>query len=370
MIIAVDGRPIVYTQTGIANYLNEILKYSDENRINLYTPKNVRNFYKSTLRSNHNIQNKVIYQPSLRGFAKEFWQNYYLPLAINLGKDQLFWGPSFYAPKNVRCNKVVTIHDVVFRKYPKLQTSGTNKAFDRAIKDSIPHTDLFISVSQSTKKDFCHYYEVDEEKVIVIYHGYNEYFDTTVEKESIASTLAKLGIANPFILFTGGIVPRKNLKRLISAYNNSSANNEDISLIIAGPLGWLYDDVVELIKENKNIRHLGFVSNEDLRVLYQSCLFFTYPSIYEGFGIPPLEAMASGAALLTSNVSSMLELYKDCAYMVDPFSVDSITSGLDAMLDDSIRQDLITKGYAKSRTFSWKKSAKEHFGIFKNILGD
>jgi glycosyltransferase involved in cell wall biosynthesis len=174
-----------------------------------------------------------------------------------------------------------------------------------------------------------------------------------------------------FILFLGTIEPRKNLERLIRAYEKSFALKEGIPIVLSGKMGWLQNDLISKIQpliEKKLIILTGYVNLVELKALYQSCLFFAFPSLYEGFGIPVLEAMASGAPVLTSGNSSLKELFSTSTHLVDPLSEESIVQGLNSMMDQDYRDKLQQSGYIIVKNFSWKKSAEEHKKLFKNFF--
>ena len=368
MIIGLDARPLkAKNKTGISRYTDEIVKNSDIDII-LFSSYRQNNLSYP----NCNSLRMVSFQfPTYRWGLERVWEDYVLPTMINRAKPDIFWGPRFFVPGKLKLPTVATIHDIAFVKHPDVVSEKQYKYFDEIIKNSLVSASHFIAVSKTTKSDFCEHYGVSEDKVSVIYNGYNQKFlfpADNMEKEKIK---IKYKLPEDFILFLGTIEPRKNLSRLIEAYKKSEAFDRQIPLVIAGKMGWLQNKLItdiEPMVNNGNIILTGFINDDELRVLYQTCTFFVFPSLYEGFGIPVLEAMASGAAVLTSHSSSLYELFHDSAHLVDPFSVYSISNGINQLLKEENRKVLIKRGYEITNQFSWKKAANQHLELFKSLI--
>ncbi len=368
MIVGIDGRSAeVEKKAGINVYTHEII-CNLESDCHVYFRKRLRN---KAIAEKSFVHPYVIQFPSYRWKFDPIWERTALPYLSNKTKPDVFWGPRFYVPPRLKCPSVTTIHDIAFALIPDIVSKKQFDYFDTLIKDSIENSTHFISVSEATKQDFCKFYNVDEKKVTVIYNGFNPVYMEKVEEAYIPSVKSKFNISNDFILFLGTIEPRKNLVRLVDAYINSDARKNKIPLVLAGKKGWfdteLNKKISPLVEKNEIIM-TGFLSTDELRALFQSCLFFAFPSIYEGFGIPAIEAMASGAPVLTSNNSSLIELFADSAQIIDPLSIDSITEGINKFVNDSAyRNEIKKKGEAYAKKFSWKKCAQEHLEVFKSV---
>jgi len=368
MKIGVDGRTIQDSKmAGIGTYAFEIIShFRDE--CQLYLNANLSNSY---LDKSKNIQKYTLRFPSYRWKFEQIWELTALPIMASKYKPDIFWGPRFFVPPKLKCPSVCTIHDIAFKLIPGVVNAKQLAYFERLLSYSIKSADHFISVSNATKADFCNNYGVDPDRVSVVYNGYNKQFDEILDPVTIASTLSKLNIQTSFILFLGTLEPRKNLKRLVKAYMNSKALRNDVALVLSGKIGWedksFFEEIQPLINRKKIIV-TGYVSRLQLRALLQSCMIFAFPSLYEGFGIPVLEAMASGAPVLTSNNSSLRELFKGYSLLVDPLSVESIKAGIENYMDETVRQFYILKSKELVQNFSWEKCSEEHVKVFSGIV--
>jgi glycosyltransferase involved in cell wall biosynthesis len=366
MRIGVDARPIEVSQrAGIQNYVYHVLKNIDSEDICLFF-KSVNNA--DIFKDKINFSSQIIGLPFYRWKMEQLWERYLLPRKVNKTHIDVFWGGRFYVPGGLKCRAVATIHDLAFLKIPGLISKDVVKYFDSLIKQSVKSANSFIAISETTKNDFCDLYDVPGERVDIIYNGYDPYFQQEISNEEIEIVLKKFEIKQSYILFIGTLEPRKNLRNLFKAYLNSKACKENVPLVICGKMGWLQDQFMQEIKpyiESKKVILTGYVTDKELLCLYKRSLFFAFPSLYEGFGIPILEAMAAGVPVLTSGNSSMKELFMDCTEQIDPYDIDSISDGIDRLLDKDLRDTLATKGKKKANNFSWSKCALEHINHFR-----
>ncbi|MBI5408865.1 MAG: glycosyltransferase family 4 protein [Nitrospirae bacterium] len=274
------------------------------------------------------------------------------PLLLNLANT----APAYYR------DQIVTIHDLAFLRNPGWFSRAFYYYYRFLIPQIAKNALKIVTVSNFSKKEIVELLKVPEEKVEVIYNAVSERFLAVSEK----TIDYKHG---EYILAVSSINPRKNFKNLISAFGRLKLSG--VKLVIAGERKNIFADkeLNNLIGENKNIIFYGYASDEDLISLYKNAKLFIYPSLYEGFGLSPLEAMACGCPVVVSNTTSLPEVCGDAAYYVDPFTVDSIAEGLNAVLtDEALRQGLIQKGLERVKLFSWEKSAKEHIKVFEEVL--
>jgi len=222
-----------------------------------------------------------------------------------------------------------------------------------------------LADSQATCTDLIAHFGAPPEKVQVLYSGVDARFCPEKERGEQERLRDKYGIESPYVLSLGTLQPRKNYVRLIKAFANLPLAN--LRLYIAGGRGWLYEDIfAEAQKHGDRVHVLGFVDDADLPALYRGAALFAFPSLYEGFGIPPLEAMACGIPVVCSNASSLPEVAGDAALMVDPFDVDALAEAMARALEDTdLQQEMVAKGLAQAEQFTWEKAARQLLGLFK-----
>lgn len=276
----------------------------------------------------------------------------------------LYWQPNFIPNKSIKANKVIaTIHDFSWEIYPEFQPQERVKYFQKYFYSSIQQCDHIITGSEFTKNEIIERTGVDPKKISVIYHGIN--YDVFYPRLDAPKPLQK------YILAVGSIEPRKNLKNLIQAYKALDVTIRDqYHLILVGAQGWSNDDILyEIDRLNRWVHYSGFVCDEELAGLYSNASLFVYPSLYEGFGIPPLEAMACGCPVIVSDASTLPEVCGDAALYIDPISIQDIKESIMRVLNDgNLQSDLRVKGLEHAKRFSWNKSAIKHVEVFKKVL--
>jgi len=300
----------------------------------------------------------------LHGIAGHIWEQFVLPTRL---KGNLLFSPSNTGPLLVE-RQVVTIHDITPLDHPE----WLNPRFARWYQFLIPHlvhkAQKVIAVSEFTKRRICDVASLKPNKVVVIYNGIDERFRPK-SFEEIDQFKDALGIADfRYILTVATIEPRKNLQRLLEAWSVACSNlPQDVWLVVAGAKG------KDIIFKNTSLKKLpprvympGYVPDEHLPALYSGAIALVYISLYEGFGLPPLEAMACGTPVLTSNVTSLPEVVGDAALMVDPYDVDAIAEGIKRLIeDDNLRKELSQKGLARAKLFNWDRTAEVTWSVLK-----
>jgi len=286
-----------------------------------------------------------------------------------LGGCDVFFAPHFLlSPVSLSCRKIVTFHDLSFEYFPEF--FSWRKRFwhsSLAPNQRALEADKIIAVSQSTKDDLMNLYSLSAEKIEVIYSGIEKRLEKKeLTSEQKLSIRKKYNLPENFILYFGTLEPRKNLVGLIQAYEafrQQATGNKKYSLVLAGNSGWLCDDIfVQAKKSNfaQDIIFTGFVDPGDKVYLYNLASLFVYPSFFEGFGFPPLEAMSCGVPVICSHTSSFPEVVGEAALMIDPYNFDEIAWAMKEVLgDNELRQDLIDDGLIRIKNFSWEKCAKE-----------
>lgn len=366
MRIGIDISQIVY-QTGVSRYTVELVKHllklDQKNDYYLYAASlRQRSFLKTFIKSldSKKTSHTISYlSPKLLDL---FWNRLSLFVPDYSQKLNVFHASNWAIPKT-RTKLVTTIHDLTFLKYPQTHTPYSVKVHTRHLDRSLKYADHIITDSKSSKKDLINY-GFDLQKITVIYPAPAKLFKKITNPKLIKQTLAKYSLKPPFILSVGTQEPRKNLKRLIKAFQEISPKHKKLSLAIAGKFGW-----GDTTKPVPGVNLLGFVPDEDLAVLYSTAKSFIYPSLYEGFGFPILEAFRCGCPVITSNLSSMPELGGDAAFYLNPKKIGEIADTIDLTLSMSLekRNQIISKGLTHARNFSWMKTAKETLKIYQQV---
>ena len=302
-------------------------------------------------------------------------------LDLLLEEPDIFWSPHFNFSsfsKNSRTKKVITVHDLSFLRYPEF-FSWRKRFWHQAlgVKKILKRADGIVAVSENTKRDLIELLGIDEKKIRVIYSGLNK-FSLNEATRDLSLLFPGLNLELGYLLYLGNIEPRKNLVNLIKAYDfwrlNLPSEDKILPLVLAGAKGWKTKKIFSAWRESKfkdDIHFLGYVNDESQEALYGGANLFIYPSFYEGFGFPPLEAMAHNIPVITSNVSSLPELVSEAALMIDPNQPLEIAKAIKIILkDDKYRQNLIAKGLKRVELFSWEKTAEEYLAYFNNLLGE
>ncbi len=292
-----------------------------------------------------------------------------------LGGVDVFFSPHFFWASLSDCPRVITFHDLSFLRYPEF--FPWQKQFWHARMLPRLQTRLaahLIAVSNSTKKDLMSYFDVPEEKITVIYEGVdtNEFKPIPKDHPCLKEFRKREGLPERFFLFLGTIEPRKNVIAILQAFRYllHSGMPKTIGLVLAGNVGWLSKNVLNLIfskdlAENVYIRN---VRSEERKFWYNSCEALIFPSFFEGFGLPPLEAMACGKPVITSNRSSIPEVVADAAIMVDPFRPEEIASAIKMIIEDrELCEELSSRAIERSAKFDWNKAAEQTFAILEKV---
>jgi glycosyltransferase involved in cell wall biosynthesis len=297
----------------------------------------------------------------------------HVPWVLHREKPDVFHAPHYVLPPATRRRSVVTIHDCIHLMFPQYLRNRGAYFYARASMWSAAHqAHRILTVSEASKRDIIHFFSVRPEKVVVVYNAIEERFSETPSEEAIERVRERYQLNHPFVLYVGNIKPHKNLVRLIEAFAELRRRGfDELKLLIIG------DEISKLPalrravhthRLHKHVRFLGYLEDETLASLYRLASVFVFPSLYEGFGLPPLEAMASGTPVVTSNVSSMPEVTGDAAVLVDPYSVESIVEGIARVLTDpALSSDLRRKGIARAREFSWDRSVQRTRQVYQEV---
>ena len=300
-------------------------------------------------------------------------EQFKIPLSLAREGVRLVHEPHYVLPPLLRCRSVVTIHDCIHLMFPEYLPNRLAYYYAKgSMWTASRKSDRILTVSEASKKDILRFFNVAPEKVEVIYNAIDERFLAPANPERMELVRQRYQLDHPFVLYVGNIKPHKNIERLIDAFGRARTQGPDnLKLIIIGDEISKYPALRQSVhrhKLDKHVRFLGFQPMETLAAFYRLARAFVFPSLYEGFGLPPLEAMACGTPVVTSNVSSLPEIAGGAALLVDPYDEEAIANAIvRAVTDETLRAELIEKGVQRAHTFSWTHSVKKIHDIYMQV---
>lgn len=293
-----------------------------------------------------------------------------IPKKWILGNVDILHSTTFCAPQDHYGKLIVTIYDISFLTLPECHTEANRQHCLMGTLDALRYADCIIAISNHGKQELVKYFDIDPDKIVVTHLAAKDIFAPCGPEEQ-KRVLKKYRIPRDFIFTVGSYEPRKNIGTLVQAYVNLPENvKNQHHLVIAGGKGWLNSEIDALIdaQSSDQIRRIGYVDEQDLPALYSAAAAFVYPSLYEGFGLPILEAMSCGAPVITSNTSSMPEISGDAALFFDPLDARQLTTLLlEVMENENLRNELSGKGIERARQFSWEKTARATLKIYEDL---
>ena len=346
MKIALDGMPLASQLTGVGHYTRELAR-----NLAVVAPSDSFTFIEP------------------RGVLKKRWWSLGLPLHLLRNSFDLFHGTNYEIPLWSRRPTVVTIHDLSLLLHPEVHEEKLVARARWRLPLMAKSASKIITPSNSVKTEVCEAFGVDPDKVAVTPEAPRAAFRRREDPE----LLSRLGIDQDFVLFVGTIEPRKNLRRLVDAFDQLLRTTSlSPKLVIAGGQGWLMDDFASSIRQKglaDRVCLTGYLEDEDLCTLYSTCAVFVYPSLYEGFGLPPLEAMACGAAVITSRIPSLMETAGSAARLVDPNDIDDLARAMVEMLsEEHVREHYSELSRNHVKNFSWQQTALKTLDVYHEVL--
>ena len=367
MRIGVDARLMQHQPAGISRYtrhlLQELAKINQHDEFITFQHRR----HRTPLIDQANFRRATLFAPVHTRIEQTM-------LAIELARFSLdlLHSTDFIPPLYTTVPTVITVHDLAFLHWPHFLTKDS-AAYYGQIDRAVRHAKHIIVPSESTKQDLTAMLGVPPNKVSVIYEAADESFVPLPVEETRAEVMKKYRLPASFILFVGTIEPRKNVDGLIRAFHHlrNKYGVHDTALVIAGGSGWLYNETLELIRQLKleqSVFLVGRVLDEELHKLYVAARCHVHPAHYEGFGLPPLEAMACGTPTIVSNVSSLPEVVGDAALLVDPENWEEIAVAIHRLLsDDQLHAELREKGLKRARYFNWESAARRTLEVYRLI---
>jgi len=371
MLIGIDGIPLKDIKTGVGHYTFELARSlalaSPTDQLEIVSPF-------SFFPGDHSEDPLDGWPPNLRltqvqvnAWARNWW-TIGLPRYIKRRSLDLFHGTNFDIPLWKRCPAILTIHDLSDFLYPETHEARGVRRARRRLPFMARTATQIVTHSESVRREVIEHLQVSREKVIAIPAAARSVFRPLPPDQTI-ETRKRLGVEDEFLLFVGTIEPRKNLIVLLNAYRELLRATElHPQLVIAGKKGWLTDSLFSSLRElgiEERVLFTGYLSDNDLCALYSSCRVFIYPSKYEGFGLPPLEAMACGAPVIASSIPSIREVTGETARLVAPAGSDDLAHAIVTLLrDENERQRLSVAGLKRAQQFSWNHTAQLMLGVY------
>jgi glycosyltransferase involved in cell wall biosynthesis len=362
--IAIDYTPAVRQRAGIGRYTRDLVAALAEiDRSNRYTLFCVGDAPQDS-EWPENFTVRVSNLPSR--WLTAGWYKLKLPVPVErfTGDCDLFHSPDFTLPPLRAARGVVTVHDLSFLRLPQYADPGLRGHLNRSVPEAVNRAVRVLADSENTRKDLGELLDIPPEKVSVVTPGVSQHFRPVRDSVRLNEVRARYNLPEWFILFVGTIEPRKNLARLISAFGQLRRQTGlPHALVLAGSPGWLYQEIYDQVGKEGLAEHVifpGFVADADLPALYTLADLLAFPSLYEGFGIPPLEAMACGTPVVASNNSSLPEAVGAAALLIDPEDVGGMADAMARVLGDAnLRARLSDLGRAQAARFTWRSAAEK-----------
>lgn len=374
MHIGLDGLPLTTPKTGVGHYTFELARALAE----LVSESRFELLYPSTYPSLR-LPDPPAIPPNLKlervrvGPLGRHWWSAGLPRHIRHNAFDLFHGTNYDVPLWRRCATVLTLHDLSLQLHPETHTDRSVKRARRRVPMMVRAADAIITPTASVRNELVVRFAVAPEKVFAIPEAARDSFQPMAFADT-ENVRLRLGVGDEFLLAVGTIEPRKNLAVLVRAFEEVMLARPDskLQLVIVGGSGWLTGPLLKAITNSparSRILLSDYLGDDDLRALYASCRAFIYPSIYEGFGLPPLEAMACGAPVIVSRISALTETTGGVAWSFEPSNVRELTERIFALLDDEdARQSLSDSGQRRAAEFSWEKTARLTWQVYEEAL--
>jgi glycosyltransferase involved in cell wall biosynthesis len=376
MHIAINAHLLAHTRSfrraGVSNYVEALLQHlgaiDGRNRYTIYT---TRGLGRSALGLPPNFVIRPSLLPTINPRVRIPWEQLLAPALLRVSGADVFHGVLNVAPLFCPVPSVITIHDLAFLSFPQTFRRINRTYLAWATRVSAKRAARILAVSAATKREIVNLLGIAPEKIVVTHDACDPRF-APPDPAALAAFRARAGLPPRFILFLGTLEPRKNLLTLIDAYARI-ASATDAPLIIGGGKGWLYGEIfarVEALNLRDKVRFAGYISHEDQPLWYAAATVFAFPSLYEGFGMPPLEAMACGTPVVTSTSSSLPEVVGDAGLLIDPTNAYALAEALLRLLNDAeLRAELRERGLRQASRFSWRETAERTLAAYQDAAG-
>jgi len=371
--IGIDATALPAQPVGAGNYIIQLVKALAKMDLDyefiVFAQKSKRDLFGIPLNSNLHWEIVADKSPMYR----LMWEQTTFPRLVHRAELDLLHSLHYTKPVRLGCPSVVTIHDMTFFLFPHLHTRSKRIFFPFAIRSSIRRADALIAISESTRQDSIRLLGISPQKIFTTMLGITDEFRVVKDKGLLEKVREKYDLPEAFVLYVGLVEPRKNIPFLIRAYKSLVDEGIQHNLVIVGRFGWMYHEVFKQIEElglEDRVQFTGYMPQDDLPMVYNLASLFVYPTKYEGFGFPTLEAMACGTPVVTTAISSLPEIVGNAGILVPPGDEQELTGAMVEVLSDPIFYDqLRTRGLQRSEQFTWERTARETLKVYQQVLG-
>jgi glycosyltransferase involved in cell wall biosynthesis len=371
MKIGIDITPLPPRPVGAGNYMIQLVRalasLQTTHQFVIFSQRSGKELIGEL--ASRNIKWAIV--PDLSPGLRLIWEQVMLPGLVRKSEVDLLHSLHYTRPGNLSCASVVTFHDMTFFLYPQLHTRLKRLFFPWAIRMSSRRADALIAVSESTRRDAIGILDIPYERIITVPSGVNKEFRPIDDLDLLNKCRAKYHLPQEFFLFVGLIEPRKNLPLLLRSYANLAGKGNYPPMVLAGRSGWRFQEIFNLIDRlhlKGKVLFTGYIPAEDLPLVYNLARIFVYPSFYEGFGFPPLEAMACGVPVITTAVSAMLDYVGDAGILVPPNDEHALARALENLYSEiPLQQRLIQVGPQRAAEFTWERTARETMKVYEKV---
>lgn len=374
MHVAINAHLLAHTDSfrraGISHYVEQtLLQLGAIDRQNRYDVYTTRGLSADALALPPNFRVIPSRLPTINPRVRIPWEQLLAPLLLRHSRADLFHGVHSVVPLLSPAPTVVTVHDLAFIRFTQTFRAYNRAYLDFATRLSVRRARRVLVVSEHTRREVIGLLGVPPERIVVTPNAVREHFRPP-DPAALAAFRAQKGLPEQFLLYVGTLEPRKNLTTLLEAYAQL-ARRHNVPLVVGGGKGWLYDAVFQRLDQlglRERVQFVGYVDEEELPLWYAAATVFVFPSLYEGFGMPPLEAMACGTPVLTSNSSSLPEVVGDAGLLAPPHDPAGFAEALDRLLSDAaLREELRERGLVQATRFSWRTTAERTLAAYEAV---
>ena len=372
MRIGIDATALPAQPVGVGNYIIQFVKALAKMDIDyeliVFAQKSKRDLF--DIPNDENLHWVIV--PDKSPMYRLIWEQTTFPKLVHRAEVDLLHSLHYTQPIRLGCPSIVTIHDMTFFLFPDLHTRSKRLFFPFAIRSSVRRADALIAISESTRQDSIRLLGVSPQKIFTTQLGITDEFRVVKDNELLAKVREKYDLPEEFVLYVGLVEPRKNIPFLIRAYKSLADEGIKHNLVIVGRIGWMYQEVFKQIEElglEGRVQFTGYLPQDDLPMVYNLASLFVYPTKYEGFGLPALEAMACGTPVVTTAISSLPEIVGDAGLLIPPGDEQALASAMAEVLHDStLFNQLRTRGLQRSEHFTWERTAQQTLKVYQQVL--